>query len=126
MNKIRMESTTLCSLSILFSKDGDQCDPNPCKNGGRCKDDTNDYVCWCPGGFEGKSCELANGKTIWGPKISVQPLLIASSGQMHQVYLLNSEGKGFCGGTIFNEKWIVTAAHCLEFQPQMIVAAFSI
>ncbi|ETE58342.1 Coagulation factor IX, partial [Ophiophagus hannah] len=39
-----------------------------------------------------------------------------------QVYLLNSEGKGFCGGTIINEKWIVTAAHCLAFQPQRIVA----
>ncbi|XP_013908296.1 PREDICTED: coagulation factor IX [Thamnophis sirtalis] len=188
--------------------DGDQCEPNPCKNGGRCKDDTNDYTCWCPGGFDGKSCELdatcktknggckqfckdnEDGRAVcscsagyrlkedmktceptvrfpcgkiqapeaqskatrshsfdhWIPSsnatedweegynhtrvsfrlstdIRVVGGMESKKGEVPwQVYLLNSEGKGFCGGTIINEMWIVTAAHCLEFQPKRIVA----
>uniref|UniRef100_A0A674JZW4 Coagulation factor IX n=1 Tax=Terrapene triunguis TaxID=2587831 RepID=A0A674JZW4_9SAUR len=38
--------------------DGDQCNPNPCKNGARCADDVGSYVCWCPAGYEGRNCEL--------------------------------------------------------------------
>ncbi|XP_026572478.1 coagulation factor IX isoform X3 [Pseudonaja textilis] len=200
--------------TVVFWKtyiDGDQCEPNPCKNGGRCEDGTNDYTCWCPGGFDGKSCELdatcktknggckqfckdnevgravcsctagyklsedmktceptvpfpcgmiqapeakikftrsspsnsfdhwissSNATEDWeegynhtqvsfhlSARIRVVGGMESKKGEVPwQVHLLNSEGKGFCGGTIVNEKWIVTAAHCLEFQPQRIVA----
>ena len=38
----------------------DLCNPNPCKNGGKCTflPEKNDYICEdCPGRFTGKDCE---------------------------------------------------------------------
>ncbi|XP_061765990.1 hyaluronan-binding protein 2-like [Nerophis ophidion] len=34
------------------------CEPNPCKNGGACIKDGNDFDCECPPGFTGKFCHV--------------------------------------------------------------------
>ena len=36
----------------------DDCAPNPCKNGGRCKDGIDTYTCFCADGWEGDHCEI--------------------------------------------------------------------
>lgn len=46
-------------MDIYFS-DIDECEPNPCKNSGTCKDEINGYLCTCPDGYTGTNCE--NGK----------------------------------------------------------------
>jgi len=38
--------------------DGDQCQSNPCQNGGKCEDGMSTYTCWCQARFSGKNCEL--------------------------------------------------------------------
>jgi hypothetical protein len=35
----------------------DDCNPNPCQNGGTCADLVADYRCSCPNGYTGKNCE---------------------------------------------------------------------
>ncbi|TWW53573.1 Delta-like protein 4, partial [Takifugu flavidus] len=44
-----------------------ECDSNPCKNGGSCKDQVNNYFCACPQGFYGKNCEISAMKCADGP-----------------------------------------------------------
>ncbi|XP_061545950.1 hyaluronan-binding protein 2-like [Phycodurus eques] len=34
------------------------CEPNPCKNGGQCIKDGNDFDCECPSGFRGRFCHV--------------------------------------------------------------------
>ncbi|NXK34162.1 FA9 factor, partial [Piprites chloris] len=190
---------------------GDQCDPNPCKNGAICKDGINSYVCWCPAGYEGRNCEIdftcaiknggckhfcshdppqkvvcscaagyrlhEDGKSCeptvpfpcgkitapeakskltrsmntfenWNitsddhedaqdevldnitetstaattkitPIIKESTRVVGGTDSMKgevpwQVHLVDSNNVGFCGASIINEKWVVTAAHCLK------------
>ncbi|XP_068601793.1 delta-like protein C [Brachionichthys hirsutus] len=39
-----------------------ECESNPCRNGGSCKDLVSNYSCECPRGFHGKNCEIGDMK----------------------------------------------------------------
>ena len=45
---------------ISIHPDIDECDPNPCQNGGTCNDGINSYKCECVSGFNGTNCENGN------------------------------------------------------------------
>ncbi|KAF7252531.1 Coagulation factor VII [Varanus komodoensis] len=44
--------------------DPNQCDSNPCKNGGTCIDQYQTYICMCPMEYEGKNCETGPETTL--------------------------------------------------------------
>lgn len=46
-------------FEIRYRPDGNDCYPNPCYNGGTCREySCNEYRCSCPSGYTGKRCEI--------------------------------------------------------------------
>ena len=43
----------------------DECDSNPCGNGGTCNDYINEFNCTCAGGYEGTLCETGDLILDW-------------------------------------------------------------
>ena len=60
--KVQVWPIDLSYLNISFpyfitTVNIDDCDPNPCKNGGACTDGVNTYTCVCAAGYEGDDCD---------------------------------------------------------------------
>ena len=51
-------------VSKYFS-DIDDCDPNPCMNGGVCTDGIDAYTCTCAAGYTGENCEESTLKHLY-------------------------------------------------------------
>ena len=43
----------------ILSIDIDDCDPNPCQNGGECNDGIHSYSCNCALGYDGINCDTS-------------------------------------------------------------------
>lgn len=52
-----------CNFWIWLS-DVNDCEKQPCKNGGQCRDLDGDYSCQCPSPYVGKQCQLRTCTTI--------------------------------------------------------------
>lgn len=48
---------TSCFLCPRCELEIDECESNPCRNGGRCLDRFNMFLCECPSGFSGAICD---------------------------------------------------------------------
>ena len=49
---------------LLFNSEINECDSNPCQNGGTCKDDIASFSCSCPTGYEGDQCQTGEIKAF--------------------------------------------------------------
>ena len=59
-------SDSRCNSFIHFDfnlkPDGDECNPNPCRNNGTCHDLISSFSCDCPVGYTGPQCKHAKGR----------------------------------------------------------------
>ncbi|KRX15830.1 Fibropellin-1 [Trichinella nelsoni] len=44
---------------VIFEVEIDECEDNPCLNGGTCTDDVSSFKCACPAGWTGSRCEVS-------------------------------------------------------------------
>ena len=60
MDHIIYDSSWLFILFyFVYSSDNRECNSNPCRNGGICRDQIRSYVCECPLGYGGINCEIS-------------------------------------------------------------------
>ena len=50
---------------LNYFLDIDECESNPCKNGGACEEGENSYTCTCAPGYIGHDCETGNVIYTW-------------------------------------------------------------
>uniref|UniRef100_A0A8D3DW77 Coagulation factor X-like n=1 Tax=Scophthalmus maximus TaxID=52904 RepID=A0A8D3DW77_SCOMX len=121
---------------------GDTCQSEECRyrNGGcvqYCRDGTGGtgVQCGCAMGFklepDGQSCSqtgkyhgyycnyCTEGGGGRGEGGRVSPRIVGGDlekpgGSPWQVLIRRSDGRGFCGGTLVSDQWVVSAAHCFE------------
>lgn len=54
--------------SRLSSADIDDCQSNPCQNGGTCIDEIDSFVCLCLPSYGGATCEKGKQSRPWAPE----------------------------------------------------------
>lgn len=60
---LTIRTYTYTHTRVLYVADVNECLSEPCEHGGTCEDRLGSYVCHCPQGFRGLSCELGTGST---------------------------------------------------------------
>ncbi|PIO37052.1 hypothetical protein AB205_0118580 [Aquarana catesbeiana] len=70
-------TVTLCEINI------DDCEPNPCLNGGSCQDSVNNFKCICNSSFSGVRCEVSDVLPTSMTLTSTIPILHSSNKRPH-------------------------------------------
>ena len=52
------------NVPFVSAIDVNECQKNPCRNGGKCTNTRGSYRCSCAAGFQGKNCETGKGRVI--------------------------------------------------------------
>ena len=47
----------MCVDFVILAADVNECESNPCHNGGQCVDGISDYTCTCADGYSGLVCD---------------------------------------------------------------------
>ncbi|XP_072177721.1 hyalin-like [Diadema setosum] len=76
---------------IVTVAEGSICDPNPCLNGGTCIDFSNIYICRCPSGYEGRTCESARASCESDMDCVVSEECVSSSCQCRPNFIRRQE-----------------------------------
>ena len=58
-----MHKKIILNLYNFHDSDNNDCDPNPCENGGACEDIVNGYRCQCLDGYIGTQCQTSEFNT---------------------------------------------------------------
>lgn len=57
-----MQDRTKLNFNIILTPERDDCNPNPCHNGGACRDGScGAFYCTCPSGYFGHTCQYKTG-----------------------------------------------------------------
>jgi len=108
----------------------DGCDPNLCENGGVCTDRLNGYTCDCTGtGFTGDNCQTEEdngdggdtdarcGLASFAASLNHHRIVGGENADVHQypwqIQLFNGN-LFYCGGSVINPNWVLTASHCVD------------
>ena len=59
--------TCLVRVGVTCENDINDCEDQPCLNGGTCQDDVSGYLCVCVEGFTGTTCEIETDECLSGP-----------------------------------------------------------
>ncbi|XP_078697435.1 uncharacterized protein LOC144925331 [Branchiostoma floridae x Branchiostoma belcheri] len=102
------------------------CDSNPCQHGGECFDNDAGYFCNCPADWQGDNCEKINPGSSCGAQ-TIHPVfpplsrIVGGEGAVPNSWpwqaCLQKSSRHHCGGTLISPQWVVTAAHCLDDDP---------
>lgn len=67
-------SRCVCECLLVFS-DVNECEKNPCKNGGSCTDLQANYTCQCPGEYMGRNCQYSKCESTSSPHL-IKPMFL--------------------------------------------------